>query len=206
MLVRHLLTTGKNIWSRYLHLYPEIPPLVQVDGKVANGQIIGKEGRTGYTCGLTGIHLHYEIAHLYQQLLSVHHQTAAKAQLLQQDQQILFPYFSLSSSTPNDSNYDVYGIAGATLYAALPLRPSTATAFRNVGMRDNVYRDGTIATFFNYATATLSSSSPALTGNAILLANNYQFFAHSDNFDDGYPVKFSVVPANSEIIDNRPFA
>ncbi len=125
----------------------------------------------------------------------------------------LIPYFSRSSATPSATNYDVFGTASSTLYSALPLRPSSQTTFTNVGVGGRLYSsDSTITDSFICATAILTSTSAPLTrsssacnqatGSTSFAANDYKFFAFSKEFDRGYELKFSILPANSEIIDN----
>ena len=116
--------------------------------------------------------------------------------------QVLIPFFSRSSTSPSSSNYDVFGIAGSPVYGALPLQPSTKTTFTNVGIGGTSYGSSTVNDLFINSSATLTSTSAPLAGQRTLISGDYSFYAYSSQFGRGYDVKFSVVPANSEIIDN----
>lgn len=135
---------------------------------------------------------------------------------------VLIPFFSRDAATPSATDYDVYGTAGATLHSALPLRPVSQKTFTNVGVGGRLYSsESTITNSFICATAILTSTSAPLTrnssacnqatGSTTFTVNDYKFFAisddfkflaDSDKFKRGYELKFSILPANSEIVDN----
>ena len=124
----------------------------------------------------------------------------------------LIPYLSRSQATPNADNYDVFGIANAPLYAALPLRPTPTRTFHAIGVGGQRYANKAVANAFLCGEATLAAGSPPLTRTSAdcrnptdqqtFTADDYKFFAQSTEFGRGYGLKFAVVPPNSEIIDN----
>ena len=129
--------------------------------------------------------------------------------------EVLLPFLSRSATIPGTSAYDVFGVAGSPLYAAIALQPTTAKTFSNVGVAGRTYAGDIAADVFLCSSAALSLTSaplsasaaacvkPKLAGN--LAANDYRFYAYSDaatGFGGGTELKFSVLPANSELVDN----
>lgn len=131
-----------------------------------------------------------------------------------QNEQVLIPYFSATASSPNSTNYDVYGIANQSLNSSITLTtPSpTGRTINNFGVggrlwtNQNVNRDifnVPSATFANGQTQTFSGS------RSDLSSDDYRFFAYANynpannQVDNGYPVKFSILPnTQSKIVDN----
>ncbi len=224
VIIKHILTTGEKIWSRYLHLYPLNPngllptsPTTSIV-RITKGQRVGLEGRTGYTCGSTGIHLHYEIdtaisatsfgaaVGACESLANTTRSTNPSPNYLTGGTaRILLPWMSRQAN-PTSTNYEVYAIAGAPVYGSLPLQPSSTKTFNNVGISGVIYGTTTASNLFSSPSASLSPSSAPLTGQNTFTAGDYSFYAYSDDgangFGRGYGVKFSVLPPEGEIVDN----
>lgn len=129
--------------------------------------------------------------------------------------QVLLPYLSRSAPTPGTASYDVFGLVGSPLVAAIALQPTSSKTFTNVGVGGRQYATDTAADAFLCTSATLSSTSVPLTsgskecvgpkGSSRFDANDYRFYAYSDaatGFGRTGELKFSVLPANSELVDN----
>lgn len=129
--------------------------------------------------------------------------------------QILLPWFSRSTTSPGSSNYDTYGVAGSPLNTVLPLKPPTNTTYSSVGVGGSNLANNATADVFLCATATVGPTSAALSrssascaspsGNASPGVGDYSFYAYSggsNGFGRGYELKFSVLPANSHLVDN----
>jgi murein DD-endopeptidase MepM/ murein hydrolase activator NlpD len=129
--------------------------------------------------------------------------------------QVLLPFLSRSATTPGTNAYDVYGVVGSFMNAAIALQPTAAKTFSNVGVRGVTYSTGAAADVFLCSSATLSATSAPLTGRSpgcidrwgkdSIAANDYRLYAYSEGatgFGRAAELKFSVLPANSEMVDN----
>lgn len=228
VVVRHLMESGDAYYSAYAHLQAN-SFLVEEDVQMLKGQQIARMGATGVG---TGTHLHFQVRRNNVAMGSGYYPTqkatldngfvcplsgtnsnCSTGFTAGTNGRPLIPYLSRSQATPSAANYDVFGIANAPLQAALPLRPTATRTFHAVGVAGRRYaNDAETRNAFLCSEATLVAGSAALTrtsadccsptGQTTFAADDYRFFAQSTQFGRGYGLKFSVVPPNSEVIDN----
>lgn len=200
----HVLQSGNSIWSSYLHLRNETTGQVQVGNRVSKGQRIGREGRTGYTSGNTGVHLHYEID------TSATTNGAATSPCLSASSahsifqaadnssfgdypnyyssnstsyRALIPYLARTTlnSTNYNNNYDVYGVIGLPVYGYLPLSSAVVGGAVGIGGRSET---NAISDIFINSVNSNAGNLVLYGSNTFNVLGDYRFFAYREG---GWP-------------------
>ena len=121
----------------------------------------------------------------------------------------LLPYFSRSNSFPDSNDYDVFGVSGQNIYGSFYIqRIQSDMTFDDIGIRYSEYDDSGTNILFNTNEVTVPlGSTGIINGNNQLNEGDYNFFAYSTQFGQGYPVHFSILgDLNSRIVDNDQIA
>ena len=212
VLIKHISTSGDVRWTRYLHLAQGATTLVTSNERIVKSQKIGIEGNTGCS---SGNHLHYEVntkisansvgalPERCEDTTLATNATTPVPYLENGNAKVLLPFFSRSQISPNENNYDVYGVVNQPLYGSLALKPTEKKTFNNVGVGGVMYGTTTSDDLFTNPSIELLNTSAALTGKkSFTTVGDRSFYAYSNEFKRGYEIKFSILPQGSEVIDN----
>ncbi len=119
------------------------------------------------------------------------------------------PFLCRTTNFPDESEYDVYGIAATTIYGGLNLTGTfqrSSIVVRDFFVRSQVGTQGELEDELRFLGGKNESSFvDGIEGENIYSEGDYLFVAYVNNEDEhrfGYPVKFSFVQEGSIIIDN----